>query len=304
MDNKENQKNKSEFFSNVWNKASDIGKKAVEEISKGAKNISEETKKNAYEHKMKKYNPLFPEEFHSDSFRIPNIIEIVDDAVRRNIDICEGAIGWTDKVNDVEIFHIYDEFVNESNINFIPFPKCDAIYCIDNFDKTRFINSDSIFERITNEKLAELENIAYSLGAKSCSIEIAEASAQNKTSVLKAGLKTQYGNVSADVSSFSGKQNRQSGKNVTYFDGNNVPKKPALKWFAHDDNIIGLIEMRCSKNNSIKSKVLELNCSSSATMSQKVACAIDKILKVKASVSMESKAIKEHSSKLIFEIEF
>ena len=117
MDNKENQKNKSEFFSNVWNKASDIRKKAVEEISKGAKNISEETKKNAYERKMKKYNPLFPEEFHSDSFRIPNIIEIVDDAVRRNIDICEGAIGWTDKVNDVEIFHIYDEFVNESNIN-------------------------------------------------------------------------------------------------------------------------------------------------------------------------------------------
>jgi hypothetical protein len=39
-------------------------------------------------------------------------------------------------------------------------------------------------------------------------------------------------------------------------------------------------------------------------MSQKTACAIDKILKIKASVSMESKAIKEHSSKLIFDIEF
>lgn len=304
MDNKENKKSKSEFFSNVWSKASDVSKKAAEGISKGVKDISEETKKNAYEKKLKKYNPLFPDKFKSESFKLPNIIEIVDDAIRRDIDICDGAIGWTDMVNDVEVLHLYDEYVKESNIDLVPFPKCDAVYCVDNFDKNRFINSDSIFERITNEKLAELENIAYTLGAKSCSIEIVEASIQNKTSGAKASIKTPYGNAELSNSSLSGTQSRQSGKNVSYFDGHNEPQKPTLKWFAYDDNINGLIEMRCSNNNSIKSKVLELNCSSSATMSQKVACAIDKILKVKASISMESKAIKEHSSKLIFEVNF
>ena len=304
MENKENKKSKSEFFSNVWNKASDVGKKAAEGIQKGVKDLSEEAKKNAYEKKLKKYNPLFPDEFKSDYFKLPNIIEIVDDAIRRDIDICEGAIGWTDTVNDVEVLHLYDEYVKESNINLVPFPKCDAVYCIDNFDKNRFVNSDSIFERITNEKLAELENIAYNLGAKSCSIEIVEASIHSKTAGSKANIKTLYGDANSNSGSFSGTQSRQSGKNVSYFDGHNEPQKPTLKWFAHDDNIKGLIEMRCSGNNSIKSKVLELNCSSSATMSQKVACAIDKILKVKASISMESKAIKEHSSKLIFEIEF
>ena len=304
MDNNQNKKNKTEIFSNIWNKASDIGKKAADGIQKGAKTLSEESKKNAYERKVRKYNPLFKEDFESSNFKLPNVIEIVDDAVRRDIDVCEGAIGWTDKVNDVEILHLYDEWIAESKINFIPFAKCDAVYCVDAFDRSRFINSESIFERMTNEKLAELENIAFCLGAKSCAIEIVEASAQQKSSNLKIGLKYSGAGGNAEQGSSSGYKNKQSGKNISYFDGNSIPKRPSLKWFAFDDNIKGLIEMRCSGDNSIKSKVLELNCSSAATMSQKTACAVDKILKIKASISMESKSIEEHNRKLIFEIEF
>ena len=300
MDNNESKKSNSEFFSNVWNKTTVLSKKTADGISKGAKNLSEEAKKNAYEWKMKKYNPLFPEKFKSDDFKMPHVIEIVEASTRRDIDVCEGAIGWTDKVNDIEILHLYSEYVEESGLNLLPFSKCDSVYCIDNFDKSRFINSDTIFERITNEKLTELENIAYCLGAKSCSIEIVENTVQNTGMGVRA--KTSIGG--AEHQAFAGKQNSQSGKNVSYFDGHNNPQRPTLKWFAHDDNINALIEMRCSGNNSIKSKILEINCSSSATMSQKTACAIDKILKIKASVSMESKAIKEHSSKLIFDIEF
>ena len=300
MENNENKKSSSEFFSNVWNKTTVLSKKTADSISKGAKKLSEEAKKNAYEQKMKKYNPLFPEKFKSAEFKMPNVIEIVEAASRSNVDICEGSIGWTDKVNDVEILHLYNEYVEESGLNLLPFSKCDAVYCIDNFDKSRFINSDTIFERITNEKLAELENIAYCLGAKSCSIEIVENTIQNNV----AGTRAKVDTASGDHHTFSGKHDLQSGKNVSYFDGHNNPQRPNLKWFAFDDNIKGLIDMRCSGNNSIKSKILEINCSSSATMSQKTACAIDKILKIKAGVSMESKAVKEHSSKLIFDIEF
>ena len=39
MENKENKKSKSEFFSNVWNKASDVGKKAAEGISDFAEKV-------------------------------------------------------------------------------------------------------------------------------------------------------------------------------------------------------------------------------------------------------------------------
>ena len=62
--------------------------------------------------------------------------------------------------------------------------------------------------------------------------------------------------------------------------------------------------MRCNISNSIKSKVLELKGSASATMSQKTTCAIDTLLSIKGNMSYEKQAIKEHSSKLIFAIEF
>ena len=281
------------------NKASEISKKTAVKIQEGAENLSEQTKKSLYEQRMKKYNPLFKETFRSKQFRLPNVIEIVDDAIRRGIDVCEGAIGWTDKINDVEILHLYDEWIKESKIQFLPVAKCDSVYCVDPFDKTKFINVSSAFERTTSEKLAELEHIAYCLGAKSCSIEIAETNTQLDTAKIKMSAKSNL-----EASSFSNQRNKQGGKNVSYFEGNNTPTQPNLKWFAYDDNINGLIEMRFTGNNSIKSKVLELNCSSSVTMSQKTALAIDKILKVKASMSMEKKAIQEHCSKLIFEVDF
>ena len=96
--------------------------------------------------------------------------------------------------------------------------------------------------------------------------------------------------------------NKQSGKRVSYFEGHDDPKVPKLKWFAHDDNIKGLIEMRCNK--AIKSTVLELKGFSSATMSKTIACAIDNIMNIGGKMSMEKEAIKEYDKCLLFEIDF
>ena len=59
--------------------------------------------------------------------------------------------------------------------------------------------------------------------------------------------------------------------------------------------------------NSIKNEVFEFSGSSSATMSQKTAYAIDNAIgamKVKGSTSMESQLIKENQSTLKYHIEF
>lgn len=289
------------LFSDVLKKTADMGKKAADGVQKGVKVLSEQAQKSILEQKMKKYNPLFPKDFKSKNFKIPNIIEIVDDAVRRNIDVCEGAIGWTDKINDVEILHLYDEWVEKSGIEFVPVPKCDEVYYVDSFDRNRFLNANAVFSRTSEEKLAELVNIAYLLGAKSCSVEIVEAISESASVSSKVSEKT-YGEASGSAS--VKKENWQSGRATTYFEGNRTPQRPPLKWFAHDDNIVGLIEMRCSDSNSIKAKVLELRGVTSTTMSIKVACAIDSLKKLKGSLSMEKQAIKEHNSRLIFEVEF
>ena len=300
MANEENKKETAKGFSGFLSKTADISKKAVGGIQKGAAAVTEQAKKALHEQKVKWYNPLFPEDFKKEGFTLPNVIEIVDDAVRRDIDICEGAIGWIDKVNEVEVLHLYDEWVEQSGITFLPIWKCDNVYCVDAFDRTRYVNANAAFSMANEERLAELENIAYCLGAKSCSIELVEINAE----VNKAAANVKSNVADAESHSSSRTESMQSGKVISNFAGNDNPSEPALKWFAHDEGIKGLIKMRCSDANSIKSKVLVVQGSSIATISKKAACAVDKLLKIKGSMSMEKQAVKEISGKLVYEIIF
>lgn len=292
-----------EKFTNLVNKATEFGKKTVVDIKENQKQHEEHRAEIKQEKLLKKLNPLFEEQYRSDSFKIPNVIHIVDDAQRRDEILCDGAIGWLEKENNVEVFCLYDEWIEESGITFLPYAKCDAVYCVDPFDRKKFIDVSNAFERTTREKLSELSNVAFCLGAKRCSVEIVEESVATKVVDMVSSV-SKVGKVSADNSS----TNRllRGGKDVSEWDGSNEPTRPELKWFANDESIKGLIEMRCSGNNAIKSKVLELKCASCATMSQSVALAVDKILPKKASASLKisSKSSKEHNSKLIFEIEF
>ena len=296
MEKDNKQEKAKETFANVWKKASDAGKKAAE----GAKAFAEQTKKNIHEAQAKKYTPVTAKEFKSKSFNMPNIIEIVDDSTNREFITCDGAIGWIEKHEDVDVLQMYSDFVKKSNLQFVPVPQRDNVYCKDNFDALVFINSNQVFGKATEEKLAELENIAYCLGAKACSVEIVETDNEVNSKSKNIVLPT----TSAEASTTSKKSKTQSGKTVSLFQGNNTPTKPILKWFAHDDNIKRLIEMRCADSNSIKSKILELKGASSATMSRRIACAIDDVANVKGGISMEKQALKEHSNLLIYEIEF
>ena len=70
-----------------------VGKKVAVAVQKGAVDLSDKMKSANYQSRMKKYNPLFPEVYFSESFHVPNMIKIVDDAERRGVDVCEGAIG-------------------------------------------------------------------------------------------------------------------------------------------------------------------------------------------------------------------
>lgn len=299
----------------VWGKMSDFGKKAAAGAQKGAKILGDKTKSAIYASQIKKYNPLFPDEYFSENFHLPNMIMIVDDAVRKNVAVCQGAIGWLGNDTGMEVLYLYDEFVPECGIKFIPTASCDSAYYVDNFDRNRFIRIDCIFSKAHEEKIAELEQIAHALGAKSCSIEMIEASTALTSSGRKQGVqitgKVQDDNISIaeqhSQSMHTASTNQRSGRIVTQFKGSDAPTRPTLKWFANDDNIISLIEMRCNDVNSVQSKTLELAGSSSATMSQSQATAVDSTInkmKNKATSSIENQAKQENSSKLIYIVEF
>ena len=305
----------AEAVSGFLQKTSDISKKTISDVQAGAVAFSEKAKQDNYLRRLKKYNPLFPDVYNSDTFNIPNMIMIRDDAERKGIDVCEGAIGWLGNESGMEVLYLYDEFVPSCGITFVPTADCDAIYYVDSFDRNRFIRIDCIFSKAHEERLAELKHVAYCLGAKSCTIEMSESSVEASVSKKKAtisggsilhGVKVSSSE-SAEQNSSAKNTAQVSGKVHLQFEGHNMPQKPNLKWFANDDTIKRLIDFRCNGENQIKSETLQLHGSSSATMSQKTACAIDNAvgaMKVKGNSAMESQAVKENHRTLIFSIEF
>lgn len=302
----------AEAISGLVQSTVSLGKKAAADAKNGVNTLVEKSKADSYARRLKKYNPLFPDRYNSDDFHLPNIITIVDDAVRRGIDVCDGAIGWLSNDSGMEVLCLYDEAVVFSGINFVPAATCDAVYYVDSFDRNRYIRTDCIFTKAHEERMAELKHIAFCVGAKRCTIEICESSsssqAQSKSIKLAENFKGLSSTESMEQNTSQAGESHRSGRIEIHFQDNNTPQTPELKWFSHDDNIKRLIEMCCNGNRAIKAETLELSGSTSATMSKKTACAIDgaigKMGGANGSSSMDSQAAKEHRSRLLFHLEF
>ncbi len=325
----EDKKKAADIISSVTEKALSTGKKGAEfakdvvaqtargskalatGLAKSAKDISEKAKNDSYIRRLKKYNPLFLEEYNQEEFFVPNIICIVDDAVRRDVDVCKGAIGWRDNKKGTEVLFLYDEFVKDCGLTFVPSALCDELYYVDSHDRGRYIKLDYIFQQSHEEKLAELEHIAYALGAKSCTIEFEEMSVTHdkKKRASNAGGEVSFAHAAENYSAESSKDSlvKCSSKSETKFKGNDKVVLPTLKWFEHDKNIQNLIEYRCKGGNEITTKTLRLSGSSSATMSRKAANSIDAAVSemgINQSYSMEDKSVKESELKIVYHLEF
>lgn len=289
-----------------------VGQRSAEIVKKGAIDISDKMKNVGYQNRLKKYNPLFPAVYHSEAFHIPNIIVIVDDAVRKNIDVCVGAIGWLGKVSDTEVLYLYDEAIEESGLMFIPMPQCDAIYYVDLFDRKRFVRSDAIFSNAHEGQVAELRHIAERLGAKSCSIEIREEVKKYSKMDIKVSAEEHRKGIAdieenAEQNYENHSHNLQSGKITSVFSGSDEPQIPELKWFKYNDSIKGLIEMRMSGNNVSKSETFQFTGMSTSALSQKAAYALDAAINgigVKANSSISKKMDQESKKTIYFNIEF
>lgn len=307
----------------------DLSKKAAAEAKANINAIVEKSKTDEHNRKLKKYNPLFPDQYKNESFNIPNIVAIVDDAVRRDIDVCEGAIGWLGKDTGEEVLYLYDEAIEFSGVEFVPAPICNAVYYVDNFNRNRFIQADCIFSRTLKEKIDELQHIAEFIGAKRCVIHISEATKTSRSKQISADFSADLvdltdkikkqnksqdketkplGKASFDYENSSTSSRKQYGYIEAEFRGFRLPKRPTLKWFAYDDSINNLIETCCTGKRRVKKLTLELSGSTHTTMSQSMAGAIDGVInqtfKAKFGASMKKQAKDEYQSNLMFYIEF
>jgi len=293
-------------------KSKEAGSKAVIAMQKGAVDMSDKMKSVNYQSRMKKYNPLFPDEYYSQTFNIPNMIMIRDDAERREIDVCVGSIGWRGKVANVEVLYLYDEFVEESGLTFVPMPQCDAIYYVDPFDRKRFIRTDVICSLAHEEQIAELRSIAQKLGAKRCTIEIKEMKKETSKIAKKLSAEEKKrallnAKESAELESEKSFYSHREGKIVAEFKGTSEVQMPTLKWFLHNNYINNLIQERLAGANMSDHDVIVISGSSTSAISQKAAHAIDGAvggIGVKGQTSLVKQLNREENRTIYYNVEF
>lgn len=267
------------------------------------------------EARLRHYSPIFRDDYFDPEFDLPEIVVIVDGDQRKGIDVCEGAIGWLSKHKGTEVLHMYQEFVDESGLSFHPKPQHDAVYHVDTFDPVRFINLNDIFSTAHSDRITELRNIAYSLGAKSCKLESYESRKETTARKVKQAVRAdkRVARASAGLETSTAEQNTQfEDINLVFeqlFSGSDKPQVPELKWFASDREVQSLIDMRCAEDgaNEIGIYRTQLEQSSSSTMDIQRANKIDgvlKDLKISLKTTMESKCKAEARKRLCLTIEF
>lgn len=295
-----------ETAGDVVNMAADAAGTAVEAATNTATQINEAATAASQKVMESIYRPLFPEEFTRSGYVIPKMIAISNGSERRDIEVCKGAIGWSDTAAGVDVLHLYEENVPYSGIVFCPQALCDSIYYEDPQTPGRYISMESYFDTLEKDKITELRRIAYELGAKSCKLESIEEAKSLHADKAKVGA-NQLGSIDGSCETASG-----SFKRIVFsqtFEGNAEPTRPDLKWFANDQEIEFLISTRCNAGgaNKTKSYRVELDSSSTQTMSVQLAGKLDKAISklgATCNFSLRGEALNESHKRLVFEVDF
>lgn len=310
-----------------FKKSTEVLKTAANKVGEASKTVAKVAKDNAQllteraqvmaevqqeknkEALIKKLNPLFPNVYCSLEFKLPNLIRIVNNEVRKGIDVCEGAIGWISTEKGVDVLHLYDNFVTFTKLDFSPVASCDSVYYVDPHNSNKFINIESYFSTMQESRLAELQHIAYSLGAKHYWVEITESSCEKQNSFKSAIVNAKIATVSGVEGQHKSTEIKSMSVAEAKFTSGRKAVKPNLCWFANDNNVLNLIEMRCSENyqNDISNYTIELSSSNATTMSISTAAKVDgaiNSLRIGANTSFSNDSEKEHYRKMCFKLEF
>ena len=290
----------------LGDKAADVAKRVDEAKVKAADAINETASTSKQKLMEGIYRPVFPEQYEQGDYNRPKMIAISDGSDRRDIEVCEGSIGWSGAAAGVDVLYLYEKAVPYSGIVFYPQAQCDSVYYEDSRTPGRYISLETYFDTLQKDRITELRRIAYDLGAKSCTLESFEEA--KSVRIAKGGIGARkLGGVNA-----SGKATSQTSKRIVFsqtFEGSAEPRRPELKWFAHDQEIEFLISTRCNGDDANKTKNyrVELDSSSTQTMSAQLAGKLDKALtKLGTAVnfSLQGEALDESRRKLVFEVEF
>ena len=286
--------------------SSDQLKRAKDVMDKVGGNLDETRSKWILE----KYQPIFPANISNDSINYPKMLNIVDSDKRMSIEECKGAIGYQDTIKGVQLMGLYEQELERfPGIEFYPDASA-SVYYVHPFQNNKYIQVFEYFKYLKEAKVAELENIAQSLGARHFSVTIYEESMSKEKVKSKASAKLGVKKDKA-ASDVEHSDEQKSYEYVGIAAENTYPGKepemPELVFWANNESIKTLIKQRLDSKNPLKSKKFTLDYNTSSGIKEKDAAKIDgvlKVLKFKAAGSIEKEAQKESKRRFEYEIEF
>lgn len=296
----------------IYNELS--GKKdALTAVVKGSKFFHDMGKNLIDNIKMNKSTAVSEKEYNSEDFRYPSVIKVVDRISRSDNHLLSDAVGWREKVNNIEVICIHNNVIRSSSLTFVPSIQTNAIYYEHPHMPGRYIMVDELFKIAQEERAAELEQIASKLGAKYCRIEMSDTSEVKSKRQEKASTEANAFNFvkAGSNSSYTADSYTKKGMSIiadTHFSASREPEIPELSWFSQNLTIKSLIEMRTgSGGGQLESRNIEIKCSNYSVMNSETAGNLDAVIKkigAKQNATMKKHIEKERNQIMNFYIEF
>lgn len=293
------------FAKKVGKVATEYAGKTKDSASKFLKEAEINNKKQKALNEAKKLKPIF-------NATVLDNCEMVcigyPDKAHEESEVCKGAIGhYETKTKGLKVLFIYKDYIDRFNLNFYPNNNTGFYYIFPTQNNT-FIQLDQYFLTVKDEKVAELHDIAYKIGAKKFTIKYMEETKQLISKEYDFNAKGKVKGVKGTANAKSKQKDKEYALLSIEDEGkfhNSNRIRPNLFYFKDNKKITTLIE--AALNNHAESEHFKIEFNSSSSMSKDMAAKIDVTLKkygASGNASMSSEYEKQTRTLFDFNVEF
>lgn len=259
---------------------------------------------------LERLKPLFQEDFDEAEFVLPKMICVAAiDKAHADSAACKGSVGFRTIMDDMSVVTIFRDHIDDFGLSFYPELE-NGVYYVDPCDRDHYISLDDYFSFMKMQRVAELQRIAQSLGAKHFRVTSRERTEAMSSNSVDAAATVKYvgqgGSAGYSHADSSSSMMSMSIEAEMRFPGH-APIKPELHYLKKEINVLNLIEMRMDPLSPLQHQHFCLDMSNSSGIKVKDAAKIDammKAMKVSASTTIVSEAQNEARRVLEYEIEF
>ena len=267
-------------------------------------------KENQIKADLERLKPMFQEDFKEDEFVLPKMICVAEiDKAHAESAACKGSVGYKTIMDDISMVTIFRNFIDSLGLTFYP-DLDNGVYYVDPCDRDHYIALDDYFSFMKMQRVAELQRIAQSLGAKHFKVISRERTEAMSSSSIDAAASVKM----AGQGGGAGYSHADSNSSMTSmsieaemrFPGH-APIRPELNYLKKEINVINLIEMRMDPLSPLEHQHFSIEMINSSGIKVKDAAKIDamiKAVKISANTSIMSEAQNEARRILEYDIEF